>query len=171
MPRKKASRTTVDLSSLIQSVCDDLNDSGYQVTCNSGDFALGRQHQRITLQGQPTALRRAFTNLIENAAIYGREANVSVTTHAHGSEEVAVMTIKDRGPGIAPDMREQVFKPFFRLERSRNRETGGTGLGLAVARTVIRRHGGDITLKNYPHPDAINQPDGGLLITVQLPKA
>ena len=158
-------RTTFDLSSLVQSVCDDLMDSGHQVTCDSGD--------RITLQGQPIALRRAFTNLIANAAIYGQAAEVSVISRRKKKEtnsgwvEVA---IADRGPGIAPEMREQVFKPFFRLERSRNRETGGTGLGLAVARTVIRRHGGDISLKNYPHPDAINQPDGGLLITVQLPQ-
>lgn len=156
-------RTAVDLSSLIQSVCDDLVDSGHRVACDSGD--------RITLQGQPTALRRAFTNLIENGAIYGQQVNVSVKTYVYASEKMAVVTIKDRGPGIAPNMREQVFKPFFRLERSRNRETGGTGLGLAVARTVIRRHGGDITLQNYPHPDVVGQADGGLMITVQLPKA
>lgn len=159
-------RTTFDLSSLIQSVCDDLTDSGHRIACDSGD--------RIILQGQPFALRRAFTNLIENAAIYGHSANVTVTsgtnTKMAGQEEWVEVAIADQGPGIAPEMREQVFKPFFRLERSRNRQTGGTGLGLSVARTVVRRHGGDIILQNYPHPDAINQPDGGLLSTVRLPQ-
>ncbi|MEM9216127.1 MAG: ATP-binding protein [Cyanobacteria bacterium P01_F01_bin.150] len=158
-------RTTFDLSSLLQSICDDLGDAGHRVVYSSRD--------RVTLQGQPTALRRAFTNLIENAAIYGQRADVTVRSgnaiQIEGNDGVEI-AIADRGPGIAPEMREQVFKPFFRLERSRNRETGGTGLGMAVARTVVRRHGGNIILRNYPDPNAINQPDGGLLIVVQLPK-
>jgi signal transduction histidine kinase len=72
------------------------------------------------------------------------------------------VAIADRGTGIAQDMREKVFAPFFRLEPSRSRETGGTGLGLAVARSIARKHGGDITLADHP--------GGGLLVHVQLPR-
>ncbi|MBS1212569.1 MAG: putative signal transduction histidine kinase, partial [Proteobacteria bacterium] len=71
------------------------------------------------------------------------------------------ITVGDRGPGIPEAMRNQVFAPFFRLESSRSRETGGVGLGLTVVRAVVRRHGGDITLED--------RPDGGLLVRVVLP--
>ena len=74
-----------------------------------------------------------------------------------------VVTIDDGGPGIAPGEREDVFAPYYRLEGSRSRETGGTGLGLSVARTVIRGHGGDVTL--------INRAEGGLRQMVVLPRA
>ncbi|NEQ99951.1 MAG: HAMP domain-containing protein [Cyanothece sp. SIO2G6] len=155
-------RTTLDLASLLQSICDDLTDAGYQTLCEP--------HPRVSIPGQPTALRRALTNLVENAAIYGQEATVTLSVLSSGVE----VMISDRGPGIPPEMRENVFKPFFRLEQSRNRETGGTGLGLAVARTVIRRHGGEIRLQDrWPH--GYNQPDGkgqggpGLVVAVYLP--
>ncbi len=72
------------------------------------------------------------------------------------------ITIEDGGPGIADEEIEKVFTPFYRLERSRSRDTGGVGLGLAVARAVIREHGGDVTLSN--------RPEGGLRQTVVLPR-
>ena len=95
-------------------------------------------------------------NLIHNAVTYGRRADVTLMSEP---ESVKVM-IGDRGPGIAPDLREKVFTPFFRLEHSRNRETGGTGLGLTVAQTAIQRHGGEIRLTE--------RPGGGLLVQVSL---
>jgi signal transduction histidine kinase len=73
-----------------------------------------------------------------------------------------VVEIADRGPGIPADKREQVFAPFYRLEESRSRETGGTGLGLAVVRSIIRRHGGDIALED--------RPGGGMIVRVTLPE-
>jgi signal transduction histidine kinase len=142
-------RTPLDLASLLQSICDDWVDTGRVAQYQGPDRGL--------IEGQPTALRRAFTNLIENATLYGQEVEVTL---AVVPPEVTV-AISDRGPGIPEEMREQVFEPFFRLEPSRNRDTGGTGLGLAVARTVIRRHGGGITLRS--------REGGGLVVEVTLP--
>jgi signal transduction histidine kinase len=102
-------------------------------------------------------MRRAFANLIGNALKYGGEADVT----AAGDTRGVTVEIADRGPGIPADMREQVFAPFFRLEGSRSRDTGGTGLGLSVARGIVRRHGGDITLHD--------RDGGGLLARVTLP--
>ena len=142
-------RTQLDLASLLQSICDDWVDAGR--------VAQYQGSARVPIKGQPTALRRAFTNLIENATLYGQEAEVTI---AAVTPEVKV-AISDRGPGIPEKMREQVFEPFFRLEPSRNRETGGTGLGLAVARIVIRRHGGEIVLRS--------RAGGGLVVEITLP--
>ena len=90
---------------------------------------------------------------------YGDEASVSLATT--GSD--AVISIVDRGPGIPRNEREQVFQPFYRLEHSRNRDTGGAGLGLAIARTLIRGMGGDIRLDSGP--EGI-----GLEVVVTLPR-
>ena len=142
-------RTRVDLAALLGSLCDDLADTGHA--------AAYQGPGRLTYACRPMALRRAFTNLIANAATYGEEATVTPAEDG-GAVEVIVA---DRGPGIPEAMREKVFAPFFRLEGSRSRETGGTGLGMAVARAIIRRHGGDITLED--------RPGGGLVARVRLP--
>ncbi len=94
---------------------------------------------------------------MENAWKYGGGAEVSLTAR---DGQVAV-TLRDSGPGIPEVELERVFAPFYRVENSRNRATGGTGLGLAVARSAIRSHGGDITLAN--------RVEGGLEVTVTLP--
>ena len=142
-------RTRVDLAALLASLCDDLADTGYKASYEGPE--------RFTYECRPVALRRAFTNLIVNAASYGEAATVGLA-EAEGDVEV---TVADRGPGIPEAMREKVFTPFFRLEGSRSRETGGTGLGMAVARAIIRRHGGDIALED--------RPGGGLVARVRLP--
>jgi signal transduction histidine kinase len=142
-------RTSVDLSSLLQSLCDDLSDAGSKVAYDGPS--------RLAYRSQPVAMRRAFANLIGNALKYGGEADVTAAGDARG----VTVEIADRGPGIPADMREQVFAPFFRLEGSRSRDTGGTGLGLSVARGIVRRHGGDITLHD--------RDGGGLLARVTLP--
>jgi signal transduction histidine kinase len=159
----KEPRSRVDLAALLQSLCDDLADAGQPVTYAGPDS--------LTFDGRPLALRRAFSNLIGNAVAYGGEAEVALAPAGQGAGEGAgegpdggaVVTVGDRGPGIPEDMREKVFDPFFRLDPSRSRETGGTGLGLAVARGAIRRHGGDISLED--------RPGGGLLVRVTLPGA
>ena len=138
-----------DLAALLQGLCETMSESGPPLV-----FAGSAP---LPATCRPVALRRAFTNLIENAATYGKEATVSLAEAGGGLE----VTVADRGPGIPEDMREKVFAPFFRLEGSRSRETGGTGLGMAVARAIIRRHGGDITLED--------RPDGGLVARVRLP--
>ena len=125
-------RTSVDLSSLLQTLCDDLADAGQPVAYEGPD--------RVTIACRPAALRRAIANLIDNAVKYGGGATVGLSD---GADEVMIR-IADRGPGIPEIDRERVFAPFYRMEESRSRETGGTGLGLALARNIVRGHGGDI---------------------------
>jgi signal transduction histidine kinase len=107
---------------------------------------------------QPIALKRAMANLIENAIVYGKKADVRLSGDADGYE----IAVDDVGPGIPETEQEKVFRPFFRLEVSRNRESGGTGLGLAIARTVVRAQGGEIILSN--------RKEGGLRALVKLPR-
>jgi len=108
--------------------------------------------------GQPQALRRCLVNLLENARRYAGRFTVTLNPDARR----AVIDIDDDGPGIPPDQREAVFRPFHRLEESRNPATGGVGLGLAIARDIARFHGGDITLHDAPQ--------GGLRVRLVLPK-
>jgi signal transduction histidine kinase len=95
--------------------------------------------------GKPQALRRCLTNLVANAVKFGTRATVLVEDGA-----ALVMRVRDEGSGIPPDELERVFEPFYRLESSRNRDTGGTGLGLSIARDVAQAHGGSIILRNLP---------------------
>jgi len=113
---------------------------------------------RAPCEGRPLALKRALRNLVDNAVNYGGHADLCVTARPLN----ITITVDDDGPGIPATEIEKVFTPFYRLERSRSRDTGGVGLGLAVARAVIREHGGDITLSN--------RPQGGLRQTVVLPR-
>jgi two-component system osmolarity sensor histidine kinase EnvZ len=106
---------------------------------------------------RPDAIRRLLTNLVSNAARHGDRIAISAT---HDARYLIVM-VDDDGPGIPPDQREEVFKPFVRLDEARNVDEGGTGLGLAIARDIARAHGGDIMLANSPA--------GGLRATVRLP--
>ena len=144
-------RAVVDLSPLLRSLCDDMAEAGMRVTYEGAT--------PLTCRCQPVAIRRAFANLIDNAVKYGDEAAVAAEIHG---DEIRI-GIGDRGPGIPETQRERVFTPFYRLEASRSRETGGTGLGLAVARSIVRRHGGDIKLQD--------RAGGGLMTTVVLPVA
>jgi signal transduction histidine kinase len=108
--------------------------------------------------GKPQALRRCLTNLIANAVKFGSRASIVVE-----DGPALVIRVRDDGPGIPADQLELVFEPFYRVESSRNRDTGGTGLGLSIARDVIQAHGGSLVLRNLPV--------GGLEATVRLPRA
>jgi signal transduction histidine kinase len=110
------------------------------------------------IEAQPIALKRAVVNLIENAVVYGKRAKVRL---CETPKEFAIL-IEDEGPGIPEAELDRVFRPFYRLEASRNRDSGGAGLGLAIARSVVRAHGGDIVLKN--------RLEGGLQAAISLPK-
>jgi signal transduction histidine kinase len=120
----------------------------------------------VTYSGPPSllypcrsvSLKRAVRNLVENAVIYGTRARVALE---QASTEICVM-IDDDGPGIPEADFERVFAPFVRLEDSRSPETGGIGLGMAIARSIVRGHGGDITLAN--------RDGGGLCATIHLPR-
>ena len=140
-----------DLATLLDSLCGDLQEMGLAVHCDDSP--------RCVLQGQPEAVKRALRNLIENAVNYGDQAEVTLAT----TDTEAVVTIVDQGSGILEADRERVFEPFYRLEHSRSRETGGAGLGLAIARTLIRGMGGDIRLGAGPGGQ-------GLQVSVTLPK-
>ena len=138
-----------DLAGILQSIVDDYEDRSIKVVyAGPGD---------MTYVGRPLALKRAFTNLIENAAKYASPPTVALVSQAEG----LAVTIRDHGPGIPDEEMDRVFKPYFRLDKSRNLATGGIGLGLTIAQTIVRRHGGDITLRNHP--------SGGLEATVRLP--
>lgn len=141
---------TVDLSALVESLCDDLAELGQDVRFVDGP--------RVSYRCRPDALRRAIRNLIENAVRYGERARVTVVKGPGGID----IAIDDDGPGVPAGAVEQVFAPFFRLEHSRNRETGGVGLGLSIARAIARHHGGDIRLANR---------DTGLRALISLPVA
>lgn len=140
---------TVDLSALVESLCDDLAELGQDVTFVDG--------ARIRYRCRPDALRRAIRNLVENAVRYGERARV----HLDRSGENVDIVIEDDGPGIPREDAERVFAPFFRMESSRNRETGGVGLGLSIARAIARHHGGDVLLANRQR---------GLRATISLPR-
>ncbi|HEY8609528.1 MAG TPA: ATP-binding protein [Noviherbaspirillum sp.] len=139
----------MDLDSLVDSVCDDAVDAGQEVTSS------GKTHG--ALMARPMALRRCIGNLIDNAAKYGQRADVRVARE----DGKAVIRIRDAGPGIPEQEFERVFEPFYRVESSRSRHTGGTGLGLTIARNIAEQHGGDIRLRN--------QPEGGLEVLLRLP--
>ena len=138
-----------DLAALLKSLCDTMSETGPPVA-----FTVS---SRLPATCRPLALRRAIRNLLDNAVRYGGGAEVSLSQ----DKGEAVIEIIDGGPGVPADMQEKVFQPFFRLEGSRSRETGGTGLGLSSARAILRRQGGDITLQDAP--------GGGLLVRLMLP--
>jgi signal transduction histidine kinase len=141
----------ISVDALLETICDDMSDAGHEVRFEACDRAVLRCRQ--------LSMKRAFTNLIDNAVKYGGTA---VVTLYRGADAIRV-EIDDAGPGISEDLHEKVFTPFFRAEQSRNRTTGGTGLGLTVARSVVRAHGGDIELSRSPM--------NGLRVTVRIPLA
>jgi signal transduction histidine kinase len=107
--------------------------------------------------GNRLALRRVVSNLIDNALFYGKNAHVALSTDAGQ----AVLEIDDEGPGIPLDKRRTILEPFARLDRSRNRATGGAGLGLAVARNLAEAHGGSIEIADGPR---------GARVIVRIPR-
>jgi signal transduction histidine kinase len=139
---------STDVFALVQSLTDDLRELGQPVSLSG---------EPVVAPVQPAALRRAVGNLLGNALRYGGRAQASVLRTPGGVRIV----IDDLGPGIPPAQLEAVFRPFYRVEGSRNRVTGGTGLGLHIARDLVLRQGGTLTLSN--------RPEGGLRAEVTLP--
>jgi signal transduction histidine kinase len=139
----------VDLDSLLSSVCADAVDAGQDV--------MLKGQTRVSILAIPIALERCLANLIDNAVKYGGYARVTMAREGNK----AVIRVSDGGPGIPEAQMEKVFDPFYRVESSRSRETGGTGLGLTIARTIARKHGGTLVLCNVA--------GGGLECTLTLP--
>jgi signal transduction histidine kinase len=144
------------LDSLVEAVADGYRHARVPVAMD--------EHEPVELLGDPDALRRVVVNLVDNAVRYARtEVLVGVRNTRVGSHAAATLTVTDDGPGIAEDERERVFDRFYRVEMSRSRQFGGTGLGLPIVRDLVRAHGGNITLQA--------RPDGaeGLVAVVLLP--
>jgi signal transduction histidine kinase len=142
--------TSFDLPGVLQTITNDFADQDIGIAYAGPSHAVYR--------GRPFALKRAFTNLIENAVKYATPPTIELTCH----EKTLTIMVTDRGPGIPAEALERVFSPFYRLETSRNRTTGGVGLGLTAALAIIRGHGGDVVLSNLP--------SGGLGALVTLPR-
>ncbi|MDP2409507.1 MAG: ATP-binding protein [Pseudolabrys sp.] len=142
-------RQPTDLTALLASIVDDLADAGFPVSVAPA--------APIVRECRPGALKRALTNLLDNAVKYGKRARATIRL-VSGAVEIV---IDDDGPGIPDSEIKRVFEPFYRVEESRSRETGGIGLGLAIALSVVQAHGGQLTLTN--------RPEGGLRATVSLP--
>jgi signal transduction histidine kinase len=142
--------TTFDLAGVLQTIANDYADQGIEVGY------VGPVHAEYC--GRPFGLKRAFTNLVDNAVKYATPPEIQL----YCREKDVTVAVRDNGPGIPQDALARVFAPFFRVDRSRNRATGGVGLGLTAAQAIVSGHGGDITL--------CNQPAGGLEALVTLPR-
>jgi signal transduction histidine kinase len=143
-------RKQVDLTAIVRSIVDEMSDAGLPV------------HMRIAppilYKCQPAALKRAVRNLLDNAVKYGKSASAELHVALRSIE----INIDDDGPGIPDAELSRVLEPFYRLDQSRSRETGGVGLGLAIAQGVVQAHGGTVTL--------LNRPFGGLRAKIVLPR-
>jgi two-component system osmolarity sensor histidine kinase EnvZ len=149
---------SMDIAACVNDVVTRYHDSGKPVYLKPISDEM-----RVILLLRPHAIKRCLTNLIDNALRYGQHAHVEMETGA-----VAVrIRIEDAGNGIPENAQAEVFKPFTRLEASRNSKTGGIGLGLSIARDIAHAHGGEITLENKR--DAAGN-ILGLLATLRLPR-
>ncbi|WP_019026430.1 sensor histidine kinase [Colwellia piezophila] len=146
--RDQESTVKIDIAALLCSVCDDLIEMGEPV-----QFEYERA---IILSCRPIRLKRSFTNLIGNAIKYGKCAQIMIEQQ----DNTVIITIQDKGPGIPEKYQSKVFEPFFRIESSRSRDTGGIGLGLSIVQQNINSHGGKIALRNN---------DIGLQVIISLP--
>ena len=146
--------TPLDLAVLARTVLDEAADARPEMA-DALDYD-GPEH--LTVRARSLGLKRALANLVSNALAYGGNARITVGLPR---DRIVTVAVEDDGPGIPPGELDRIFQPFHRVEASRNRETGGMGLGLPIARNIVRAHGGDVTISN--------RPDGGARAVVLLP--
>lgn len=141
--------TTFDVPRLLLTITDDYSDQGVEITYRGPTRAL--------YFGRPFALKRAFTNIIDNAIKYATPPQIELLA----GDGALLILILDLGPGIPIHAIADVFRPYYRLEKSRNRSTGGVGLGLTATEAIVNAHGGEVTLRN--------RPERGLEVRISLP--
>jgi signal transduction histidine kinase len=139
----------VDINALVDAIAEDAAEHGQRVTISGAVPPIS---------AQPLGLKRCLTNLVANAIRYGEDAHIRLTD----APSCVSIEIVDHGPGIPESQLERALEPFYRVESSRNKNTGGTGLGLAIANDVVKRHGGELVLRNST--------EGGLVAQVTLPR-
>jgi signal transduction histidine kinase len=147
---KAEQQRPTDVAALVQSIADDMADAGLPVQMQAAEPTV--------YDCRPDALKRAIRNLLDNAVKYGKAARVSLQT----TPKAIDIIVDDDGPGIPAQELSRVFDPFYRLEESRSRETGGVGLGLAIAQSIVQAHRGELVLSN--------RPAGGLRAQISLPR-
>jgi signal transduction histidine kinase len=141
---------STDIAALVQSIVDDMADAGMPVKMQPAE--------PIVYDCRPDALKRAIRNLLDNAVKYGKAASVAIQT----TPKTIEIIVDDEGQGIPEQELSRVFDPFYRLEESRSRETGGVGLGLAIAQSIVRAHRGELILAN--------RRNAGLRARIALPR-
>ena len=139
--------TSINLNNLLESIKNEFNSEKLSITANNN----------ILLKGRPLALKRSFENIIQNGLTYGKKVDIDMRK---GNSRVLI-TIDDDGPGIPEDQYKNVFKPFFRLDKSRSLNQSGVGLGLAIVEDIINSHGGNIQLGKSKYE--------GLQVKISLP--
>jgi signal transduction histidine kinase len=153
-------KTSVDLASLVREVVDDAHFEARGL--NRAVRLVACEECRTT--GVPELLRSAIENVLRNAVRYtveGTEVEVALRCGEEGDEAKAVISVRDHGKGVPEEVISNIFRPFYRVEDARDRQTGGAGLGLAITSRAVRLHGGTVT--------ASNAPDGGLVVEIALP--
>lgn len=149
---QQESKNIIDITALLISICNDFLDAGYNVSYSGTE-------ERYLILGATLALKRAFTNIIGNSIKYAGNAEVSLCLN----ENITKIIVSDNGPGLTDEQLEKVFTPFYRVNKFRSRKTGGSGLGLTIARNIILAHNGTLSL-NKRNPQ-------GLIATISIPRA
>jgi len=137
----------INLANVFNEIKNNLNDKNFTIS----------DTENIVIKGRPSALRRAFENIIQNGLIYGEAVSINIKKNTNR----AIIYFEDNGPGIPEDHYKDVFKPFFRLDKSRSLNKSGVGLGLAIVEDIINSHGGNIQLGKSKQ--------NGLLVKISLP--
>jgi two-component system sensor histidine kinase CpxA len=158
----RITREPVPLTGLVRAIAADANFEAQ----TRGRTVRAVVDDDVTVQGSEEMLRRGIENVVRNAVRYtaaNTQVDISVCRRRADSREVAVIGVRDRGPGVPEDTLSRMFLPFYRVADARDRQTGGTGIGLAITERAVRLHDGTVT--------AANAPDGGLIVEIVLPVA
>ena len=150
----------IDLDDLVSEVANDAEFEAQNRGCRVKTTLAGD----CVVMGNPSLLRSAIENVIRNATRYtpeGTAVHVDLRCVGDPTSPEAILQVADAGPGVPEEALEKLFEPFYRIDDSRVRKTGGVGLGLAITKRAVRLHGGSVR--------ALNRPEGGLLVEIKLP--